>query len=61
MAHRILLREVVIDVPTRDLDAATAFWAGALATEARPLKDYAEFVELDGSRELSASCCPAPT
>src|SRR6478752_6138151 len=46
MTHRIVLREVVIDVPTRDLDAATAFWAAALATEARPLKDYTEFVAL---------------
>jgi catechol 2,3-dioxygenase-like lactoylglutathione lyase family enzyme len=46
MAHRILLREVVIDVPTRDLETATSFWAAALATEAHPLKDYAEFVAL---------------
>jgi hypothetical protein len=46
MAHRILLREIVIDVPTDRLAAATAFWARALDTEARPLKDYTEFVEL---------------
>ena len=46
MPHRILLREVVIDVPTRDLESATQFWAAALATEARPLKDYTEFIAL---------------
>ena len=46
MAHRILLREVVIDVPTERLAAATTFWTQALDTEARPLKDYTEFVEL---------------
>lgn len=46
MTHRILLREVVIDVPTRDLEAATTFWAAALATQARPLKDYSEFIAL---------------
>jgi hypothetical protein len=46
MAHRILLREIVIDVPTDRLAAATAFWTRALDTEARPLKDYTEFVEL---------------
>jgi hypothetical protein len=46
MTHRMLLREVVIDVPTAGLDAATAFWSQALDTEARPLKDYVEFVEL---------------
>lgn len=46
MAHRILLREVVIDVPTRDREAATAFWAAALDTSATPLKDYDEFIAL---------------
>jgi hypothetical protein len=46
MAHRIALREVVIDVPTDVLAAETKFWALALDTDARPLKDYAEFVEL---------------
>ncbi len=46
MAHRIALREVVIDVPTDILAAETAFWARALDTDARPLKDYAEFTEL---------------
>lgn len=42
----MLLREVVIDVPTDQLAAATAFWSQALDTQARPLKDYTEFVEL---------------
>jgi hypothetical protein len=46
MPHRILLREVVIDVPHAQLEAATAFWARALDTTTRPLKDYDEFVEL---------------
>ena len=32
--HRILLREVIIDVPSADLDRVTAFWAGALGTSA---------------------------
>ena len=43
----------MIDVPSRDLEAATAFWSGALAAEARPLKDYAEFVALTNP---AASC-----
>jgi predicted enzyme related to lactoylglutathione lyase len=46
VTHRILLREVVIDVPTRDLEAAKTFWAAALATETQPLKDYTEFIAL---------------
>jgi hypothetical protein len=44
--HRILLREVVIDVPTNQVEAASRFWAAAMDTTTRPLKDYTEFVEL---------------
>ena len=46
MPHRMLLREIVIDAPTDRLEAARAFWAGALATETAPLKDYTEFIAL---------------
>jgi predicted enzyme related to lactoylglutathione lyase len=47
MTHRILLREIVIDVPSEQLDEAKAFWSGALDTNARRLKDYDEFVALE--------------
>ena len=33
--HRILLREVIIDVPSTDLERVTAFWAGALGADAQ--------------------------
>ena len=46
MAHRMLLREIVIDAPSDRLDEARAFWARALATETAPLKDYTEFTAL---------------
>ena len=46
MVHRMLLREIVIDVPSERLDQAKAFWARALDTETAPLKDYAEFTAL---------------
>jgi hypothetical protein len=46
MPHRVLLREIVIDVPRDRLDEAKAFWGRALATETAPLKDYAEFTAL---------------
>ena len=42
----MLLREIVIDVPSDRLEEAKAFWARALATETAPLKDYAEFIAL---------------
>jgi hypothetical protein len=47
MTHRILLREVVIDVPTDRLETAKRFWAAALDTRAVPLKDYTEFIALE--------------
>lgn len=44
--HRILLREIVIDVPSDRVAEASAFWSAALATKAAPLKDYEEFIAL---------------
>ncbi len=46
MTHRILLREVVIDVPSHQVEAAKQFWAAALDADARQLKDYTEFIAL---------------
>ncbi len=46
MPHRMLLREISIDVPSEQLESAKAFWAAALGTTTAPLKDYAEFVAL---------------
>jgi catechol 2,3-dioxygenase-like lactoylglutathione lyase family enzyme len=49
MTHRILLREVVIDVP-RDTFAATRdFWAGALLATPTPVDGYPEFTDLVGA------------
>lgn len=45
--HRVLLREVVIDVPHRHLDRTRQFWAGALGAESRPSSGYPEFIALD--------------
>jgi hypothetical protein len=53
MTHRMMLREIVIDVPTHRLGEAKAFWAGALDTETAPLKDYTEFIAL---RDPAARC-----
>ena len=44
--HRILLREVVLDVPADLLDAERDFWSQALATEASTVPDHPEFVAL---------------
>lgn len=53
MTHRILLREVVIDVPSVALAATQQFWSGALLAQARPLDDdHAEFIALDGGASL---------
>jgi len=35
--HRILLREVIIDAPSKHVDAVTAFWAGALDATPHPV------------------------
>jgi glyoxalase superfamily protein len=50
--HRILLREVVIDVPSAQFDAARAFWAQALGARPRRLEKYPEFVSLDSPAAL---------
>lgn len=46
MAHRILLREVVIDAPSGRFAAVSRFWSGALLTDARPVADFPEFTGL---------------
>jgi catechol 2,3-dioxygenase-like lactoylglutathione lyase family enzyme len=50
--HRILLREVIIDVPSEQLDATRHFWAGALDGTVRPLDEHPEFAALDGPAAL---------
>jgi Glyoxalase-like domain len=50
--HRILLREVVIDVPSVVLEPTQRFWAAALDATARPLEDHREFVALDDPAAL---------
>lgn len=49
--HRIMLREVIIDVPARDFDAVTSFWSGALAATPHPIPDE-PFVGLRGAAAL---------
>ncbi|WP_456844246.1 VOC family protein [Cellulomonas sp. P5_C6] len=49
--HRIMLREVIIDVPSRDFDAVTSFWSGALAATPHPIPDE-PFVGLRGAAAL---------
>ena len=44
--HRIMLREVVIDVPTEAFPAARDFWAAALLTGTRQLTEHPEFTAL---------------
>lgn len=44
--HRILLREVVIDVPRSSFPATRDFWAAALMAEPRQVPDYPEFTSL---------------
>lgn len=52
MTHRILLREVVIDVPAEVFGATRDFWAGALGARPRRLDDYPEFTALDDAAAL---------
>jgi catechol 2,3-dioxygenase-like lactoylglutathione lyase family enzyme len=52
MSHRILLREVVIDVPSAALADSRRFWAGALLAHARPLDNEPEFTALDDGASL---------
>src|SRR4051794_3365767 len=51
--HRMLLREVIIDVPTEGLQATTSFWAGALLAEPRTIESHTEFQALDGAASLA--------
>ncbi len=44
MTHRILLRGVVIDVPSEQLPATRRFWSGALLTESRVVPGHSEFI-----------------
>ena len=50
--HRVLLREVLIDVPTSLLEATRTFWAGALLAEPRVVTDYPQFISLDNPAAL---------
>jgi glyoxalase superfamily protein len=50
--HRIMLREVIVDVPSQDLDATRQFWGGALDGTVRPLTEFPEFAALDGAAAL---------
>ncbi|SDR76517.1 hypothetical protein SAMN04488543_0376 [Friedmanniella luteola] len=50
--HRILLREVIVDVPSAALDASRRFWAEALAASPRVVGDAGEFTSLDDAAAL---------
>lgn len=51
--HRILLREVIVDVPTADLERVAAFWGAALGTSARQVgTEHREFWSLPGAAAL---------
>jgi catechol 2,3-dioxygenase-like lactoylglutathione lyase family enzyme len=50
--HRVLLREVIVDVPSETLAAAQRFWAGALGGTVRRLEEYPEFAALDDPAAL---------
>ncbi len=51
--HRILLREIVIDVPTEQLAATRDFWAAALTAQPRVVEDATEFVALEHAASLA--------
>jgi hypothetical protein len=51
--HRILLREVVIDVPSDDLQSSRTFWSAALLAEAHTVQGHREFVGLERPAALS--------
>lgn len=53
MTHRILLREVVIDVPSTQMSTAQRFWSSALLTNSRVEQGHPEFV---GFSEPAALC-----
>ncbi|GAA1833156.1 VOC family protein [Microlunatus capsulatus] len=50
--HRILLREVIVDVPSAVLDEARTFWSAALAATPRVVGDAGEFTALDDPSAL---------
>jgi catechol 2,3-dioxygenase-like lactoylglutathione lyase family enzyme len=43
----MLLREVIVDVPSEALAATQQFWAGALGGTVRRLEEFPEFAALD--------------
>ncbi|MDQ6657219.1 MAG: hypothetical protein M3Z00_03110 [Actinomycetota bacterium] len=45
--HRILLRQIVIDVPTEQFQATQTFWSSALLATSRQLEDHPEFTALE--------------
>ena len=49
--HRIMLREVIIDVPAARFEAVTTFWSEALAASPHPLPGE-PFVGLRGAASL---------
>ncbi|MBO3084677.1 VOC family protein [Cellulomonas fengjieae] len=49
--HRIMLREVIIDAPSADIDAVTSFWAAALAATPHPVPGE-PYVALRGAASL---------
>lgn len=51
--HRILLREVVIDVPQNTFAATRNFWAAALLAEAHDVEEFPEFIALPDAASLS--------
>jgi len=50
--HRILLREVVVDVPAAALEPTRRFWAEVLAATPRVVGDAGEFTSLDDAAAL---------
>ena len=50
--HRILLREVIVDVPLAALEPTRRFWSEALAATPRVVGDAGEFTSLDDPAAL---------
>ena len=46
LMHRVLLREVVLDVPAPDFDATRDFWAAALLARPELVEDHPQFTAL---------------
>ncbi len=51
--HRILLRHVIVDVPSATLEASRRFWSGALAATPRVDGDDGEFTALEEPAALA--------